>query len=118
MHEAAWLDNTGEEFGEGLVEDAALVVPGFPPRIGEVDASCVDGGWGDEICEGADSVAPKDSGIGQVAFLQAFGGSAAFGVVDFEPDEVRLRVAECGGEDKQPAAGADIQFDWLAGWEE
>jgi len=27
-------------------------------------------------------------------------------------------VAKCGGEDEQSAAGADIQFDGVAGWEE
>lgn len=118
MDEATWLDDAGEQFGEGLVEDAALVVSGFPPRIGEVDVCCVDGGWGNEGREGADGVSAKDSGIGQVAFLQPFGGSTTFCVVDFESDKVCLRVAECGGEDKQSAAGADIQFDWLAGREE
>ena len=49
VNEATGLDDAGEEFGEGGVKDASLVVSGFPPGVREVDMSGVNGGRGDGL---------------------------------------------------------------------
>ena len=109
---ACMADRTGE-FQEGVGEDPSSAVFAFPPRIGEVDMDGADGVLPEERFERDPGISPEHPGISQFPFLQSPCCSAAFPVIDLDPDIIGVRVSHRRVDQEQPSTAADIEFEWL-----
>jgi hypothetical protein len=98
-------------FKEGELDEAAFLVAGFWPGVGEVDVEGGEGGVWDMAAEPPDGFAMDHAGVGGGVAAEAVGGE--FGVLfgPLDADEVVLGMSLCDGEEEGAFAGADFEFN-------
>ncbi len=83
----------------------------LPPRIGKIDVDRIHGLLGQNLLEGIEDVAAEDPTVGGLDFLEPFRSPAGFLEVQFDSEEVGVRVRLGRREDKQTSTATDIDLD-------
>ena len=106
---AARTNAGGEESDEGLGDEAALVMAGLAPGIGEVDVHAVEGVLGDHVAHDFNGVVADDAHIGEGHLVEALGKRADAGHEDLAAEEVDLGVGLRDGGGRLAHAAADFE---------
>ena len=109
MDVAARTNAGGEESDEGLGDEAALVMAGLAPGIGEVDVHAVEGVLGDHVAHDFNGVVADDAHIGEGHLVETLGKRADAGHEDLAAEEVDLGVGLRDGGGRLAHAAADFE---------
>ena len=91
VQDAAYLELAAHQLREGSLDDTALVVTGFVPRVGEEQHQAVEAVVGDAAVEHFNRVAVVDPQVGQALGQHAVKQRTDTWTVHFHTDEVLLR---------------------------
>lgn len=109
MEFAAGLKLARDEFHELRLHDAALVMPLLWPGIGEVEKHAVETCIGDLSFKNFDGVAAGDAQIGDAGVTGMFQKVSDAGAVDFDADEIPLRMFLREFEERVAVAETDFK---------
>ena len=119
MLEAAIGDeDTLDEREKRGLDQAAFVVAGFGPGVGEVDVQDGDARIGDEFGEKEIGLGADGAGVDAVVAAQAIRGVTPEPAGPFDAEEVGIRARLGLVEKKSPFADADFDFNGVGVCEE
>ena len=105
--------DAGDELEEGIGENSSTAMLTFPPGVGEVDMHGTDGVLFKERVEGEPGISSEYPGITECSFFEPPCCSAAFPVIDLDPDIIGVRIGHRRVDQEQTSTTAEIEFEWL-----
>ena len=109
-HEASRLERPMHVPQERLLDEPALLMPFFRPRVGEIDVDLAETPRGHEVPKEDPGFRVDDPDIGQAAPAAAVRRIAPEGARHFDPDEIHLRSARRLLDQERAFSGPDLQF--------